>query len=345
MNSRMKIGLFIDYYDTGEKSRGLLSECLKKFLDCGYDIFLISNNVTSIDIPINKLKYFEYDGENRLFKSDLRAYCLIAQDIYGIVDCEDNTSYHYKGTFGAYNPVDWSLFYNISKAAQVMKTKGYDYMLKIDYDVILKNYDVLNTIFRDLARVKKSKFGMTIESSFWDGSPLGGLLNNFLISVDLISSSIPLNKLATSEGYRDWVHSLPINNVNGYMPIFEVIFSVLFRDKTEIIPYQTLNEELITLDGNTNDTRVFEPPFLNYDNMSTYPILAAYINSSSQLMVLNKMNKKCFFKIRENVFCLEPNCFRLFPGDDETTIETPAGETRITKKEWSHRRISGQLIK
>jgi hypothetical protein len=128
------------------------------------------------------------------------------------------------------------------------------------------------------------------------------------------------------------------------MPIFEVIFSILFRDKTKIIPYQTLNEELITLDGNTNNTRVFEPPFLNYDNMTTYPILAAYINES-QLMIFNMMDKKCFFKIRENVFCLEPKCFRLFPGDDETTIETPAGETRITKKEWRRRRISGQLIK
>jgi len=341
----MKIGLFIDYYDAGEKSRELFSECLRKFLDCGYDIFLISNNVTSIDIPINELKYFEYDSENRLFKSDLRPFCQIIGTNHNLVDCEDNTLYDYSGAFGVFNPADWSVFYNISKAAQVMKAKGYDYMLKIDYDVILKNYDVLGTVFKGF----NGGMGQTIDSPCWRGSKFQGLLNNFLLSTDLILSSIPLNSLATSEGYRDWVYSLSINDFKDpeLMPIFEVIFGVLFRDKTKIIPYQTLNEELITLDGNTNNTWVFEPPFLNYDNMTAYPILAAYINElfQPQLMISNMMNKKCFFKIRENVFCLKPNHFRLFPGDDETIIETPAGETRITKKEWSRRRISGQLIK
>ena len=330
----MKIGLFIDYYETGAKSRELVNDCLQKFLDCGYDIFFISNNITSIDIPINKLKYFEYDPVNRLHFSKMKPFHILSDSWLGKQE-QDESFYRLSLLCGAYNPADWSVFYNIAKAAQLMKDRGYDYMLKLDYDVVRKNYDVLNTIFKNF----NGGSGQTIESKFWGAAKFGGLLNNFLLSTDLISLKIPLNKIQTDEGYQLWVKSLK-RDFQFQFPIFEGINSVLFRDCSEVIPYENIKEQIIDLDANMNIVRNFRAPYFTKDALGFFDY-----SLSSFILYNHNKNNTIFMTVDGEPVFIRPEFFKMFPIKDKFSIKTQTCSVVVTREEYDQRLITGKLTK
>ena len=225
-----KPAIFIDAFISDKEKKKWFDYNLSKFIKQGHDVFIISNKMPSFD-KFEDVKYFEYDSTNRLL-TDRSKYTLIShmnwsQQLY--TDTID--SWILQGRTTTHGFTNWTILYNLKKICKVLKSRGYEHMIRCEYDVVFKNYDLMDTIFKNFGTTENSKTCMILPGGF------GCITNFFLINIDYLDSLIP--EMETESGYIKFMYKLYGCNLS---PIFEELFNNILDNKCEYLDEKLTNE-------------------------------------------------------------------------------------------------------
>jgi hypothetical protein len=238
-----KPAIFIDAYISNEEKKKWFDYNVTNFIKAGFDVFVISNKMISFD-KFENVKYFEYDSKNRLL-TDKSKYSLCSTIDWGYQLYDEWGGCFFSGRSYIHGFTNWTVLYNLKKICKVLKSYGYEHMIRSEYDVIFKNYDLMNTIFKDFGSTEKSKTCMILKDQF------GCTTNFFLIDVNYIDSIIP--EMETEDDYIKFIHSLYGRNLS---PVFEELFHNIIKNNCEYLdkPFTYAHIENIGACESSGDT-------------------------------------------------------------------------------------------
>ena len=218
----IKPAIFIDAYLSDDNRLDLFNQNLRSYKDCGYDIFVISNRISHFE-GFSNLKYFEYDSVNRILV-DKTKYTLISKlEWWRELFCSDGL-YDFKGESLTHGFTNWSILYNLKKMAVLLKKRGYTHLIRCEYDVVFKDYDLMKSVFKDYGLTEKSKKCMILPGGF------GVTTNFFLIDVNLLIDKIP--DMESESDYQKFLVDFYGSNKS---PVFEELFYNLIDGNYELL--------------------------------------------------------------------------------------------------------------
>jgi len=225
-----KPAIFIDAFISDKEKKKWFDYNLSKFIKQGHDVFIISNKMPSFD-KFEDVKYFEYDSTNRLL-TDRSKYTLFSHMNWAhqLYDNSGNSCI-LQGYNNPHGFTNWTILYNLKKICKVLKSRGYEHMIRCEYDVVFKNYDLMSTIFKNFGSTENSKNCMILPGGF------GCVTNFFLINIDYLDSLIP--EMETEAGYIKYMYKLYGCNLS---PIFEELFYNIIDKKCEYLDEKLTNE-------------------------------------------------------------------------------------------------------
>jgi hypothetical protein len=224
-----KPAIFIDAFITNDEAKRHFDYNVVNFIKQNFDVFIISNKIPSFD-KFSDIKYFEYDSKNRIL-TDPSKYTLSSKILWGYQLYDQNGGCFLSGYNKMHGFTNWTVLYNLKKICKVLKSYGYEHMIRCEYDLIFKNYDLMNTIFKDFGKTENSKKCMILPSEF------GCTTNFFLIDVDYIDSIIP--EMENEEDYLKFIQNLYGKNLS---PVFEEILFTIIKNNCEFLDKETKNE-------------------------------------------------------------------------------------------------------
>jgi hypothetical protein len=221
-----KLALFIDAFITSEEKHNIFTNNIHKFSQYNWDIFVISNKIFSFD-EFSQVKYFEYDCENRLLKDGNRYILPSCTHIWNKFYM-GNAVYNFDGMFPSNGYTNWTILYNLKKICKILKQKGYTHLVRSEYDIDFKDYNIMSTIFKNFGKSEKSNIGMGV---LGDGKTHSGLVASFfLMSVDYLNNVIP--ELDSEDDYENFMVKTYGSNTS---PVFESLFYDLVKNDIEIM--------------------------------------------------------------------------------------------------------------
>lgn len=304
-----KIALFIDAFITNETKYNIFTNNVHKFAQANWDIFVISNKIFSFD-RFSQIKYFEYDCEDRILK-DPNKYILpsttyVWNDFY-----MHDGKYMFEAHFPSNGYTNWTILYNLKKICKILKEKGYTHLIRCEYDIDFKNYDLMSTIFKNFGKTEKSLIGMGVRG---DNKTHPGLVTNFfLIGIDYLDRII--SDLNTEQDYINYLHNIYGTNNS---PVFESLFYHLTKDDFEILDQDETfsyinNPGLCGSDGG------------NYRHQSIRKdLMCALINNDKEIFIWNTSKTDSLIleistdgvsriqKFYPTEFCIVPRTFTKF---------------------------------
>lgn len=306
-----KVALFIDAFITSDEKFNVFTNNVHKFSQCNWDIFIISNKIFSFD-KFSQVKYFEYDSENRILKDSSRYILPDVTHIWSEFHLSDG-KHMFEGNFPSHGYTNWTILHNLKKISTVLKKKGYTHFIRCEYDVDLKDYNIMSTIFKNFEKTERSVFGM---GTIGDGKTHPGLVTNlFLISVDYVLNLIP--DLDTEDDYEKFMMSV---YGTATSPVFESLFMHLVKDKIELMDqgetFQHINKiGVCSSDGGDHRHQSFRKN-----------LLCSLINDDTGLLVWNTSydsNNLIEISIdgRESLYKLHPRSFTILNCTTEKIIE------------------------
>lgn len=217
-----KPAIFIDAYITNEEKKKWFDYNLSNYIKHGWDVFIISNKMPSFD-KFSDIRYFEYDSKNRILP-DMSKYKLRNGMEWNYQLYDNVGSLFFNGESLMHGFTNWTILYNLKKICKVLKRNGFEHMIRCEYDVIFKDYNLMNNIFKNFGLTKKSKNCMVMPDK------MGCTTNFFLINVDYLDSKIP--ELETEQDYINYMNTLYGSNIS---PVFEGLLDDLIKNDCEYI--------------------------------------------------------------------------------------------------------------
>lgn len=218
----IKPAIFIDAYITDEDKKKWFNYNLGNYIKHGWDVFVMSNKMPSFD-KFSDIKYFEYDSTNRIL-NDPAKYKLNSR-INWFYQVYDNVRpLHLNGHSYVHGFTNWTILYNMKKICKVLKSRGYTHMIRCDYDVIFRDYNLMDNIFKNFGNTEHSKNGMFAPDLF------GTIATFFLLNVDYVDSTIP--EMETENDYLKFMNQLYGDNTS---PVFEHLMFDLFGKNSEFM--------------------------------------------------------------------------------------------------------------
>lgn len=272
-----KIALFIDAFITDEDRYQAFDENIDNFKKAGFDIFVISNKILRFD-SFSKVKYFEYDDQNRILKDKYR-YSLCST-LNWWRECDSYSEKKtLKGSSFVHGFTNWTVLYNLKKIANILKKKGYTHLIRSEYDVAFKDYNLMQNIFKNFGLTDNNKKSMVIKSGF------GCITNFFLVSVDLILEKIP--DIETEDDYEKFLINIYGNNTS---PVFEQLFHDLIKNNCEYLDETASNKNLVNLDQFSSSSDAGFRHFNWYRDLFVAPI-----NDNKEFFMVNDSNKESLY--------------------------------------------------
>jgi hypothetical protein len=213
-----KPAIFIDAFISSGENKKWFDYNLSNFIKQGHDVFIISNKMPCFD-KFENIKYFEYDSKNRLI-TDSSKYTLYTAMNWWL----ELGGGSLIGQSKVHGFTNWTILYNLKKICKVLKSYGYEYMIRCEYDVVFKNYDLMNTVFKDFDTNEKSKTCMIMSGDY------GCTTNFFLININYLDSKIP--EMESEEDYIKFLYSLYGCNLS---PVFEHLFNDIIKNDCEYL--------------------------------------------------------------------------------------------------------------
>jgi len=273
-----KPAIFIDAFIDSTEKKTIFDYNLSNFIKNDWDVFIISNKMLNFD-KFSDIKYFEYDSHNRLLL-DRDKYKLISILYWNYQFYYNGRGLFLHGKTPTHGFTNWTILYNLKRICKVLKRFGYDYMIRYEYDVVLKNYDLMNTIFKDFGKSENSKNCMIMRS--------GGFAcatNFFLINVDYLDSKIP--ELETEDDYINFMHKLYGDNSSA---VFEDLFNELIYKDCEYMSEDVTRTYIENLSAFTSDIGE-----LGYRHKVTYKsILMTPVNNKEAFIIFNSSNNDVY---------------------------------------------------
>ena len=218
-----KPAIFIDAFISSGEKKKWFDYNISNFVKQDHDVFIISNKMPCFD-KFEDVKYFEYDSKNRLI-TDQSKYTLHSRiNWWNQLYNSAGDSWFLQGQSYTHGFTNWTILYNLKKICKVLKSRGYEHMIRCEYDVIFKNYDLMNTIFKDFDTNEKNKTCMILPDEF------GCVTNFFLININYLDSKIP--EMESEEDYIKFLHSLYGHNLS---PVFEELFNDIIKNDCEYL--------------------------------------------------------------------------------------------------------------
>jgi len=211
--------IFIDAYITTNDQKKWFDYNLSNFIKNDWDIFIISNKMTSFD-KFSEVKYFEYDCNNRIL-TDTTRYKISSPLSWFYELYNKEGEYRVEGLSGIHGFTNWTILYNLKRICKVLKKFGYKHAIRCEYDVSFKDYKLMNTIFSSFNNDKKCM----ILPGDW-----GCTTNFFLFDVEYLDSKIP--ELETESDYLNFMHTLYNTNES---PVFESLFKDIVHSECEYL--------------------------------------------------------------------------------------------------------------
>ena len=213
-----KPAIFIDAFISTGENKKWFDYNLSSFIKQDYDVFIISNKMPCFD-KFEDVKYFEYDSMNRLI-TDSSKYTL-----YTVMNWwHDLCGGSLRGQSKVHGFTNWTILYNLKKICKVLKSRGYEHMIRCEYDVVFKNYDLMDTIFKNFGSTENSKTCMIMSGDY------GCTTNFFLININYLDSKIP--EMESEEDYIKFLCSLYGYNLS---PVFEQLFNDIIKNDCEYL--------------------------------------------------------------------------------------------------------------
>lgn len=221
-----KPAIFMDAFLTDEKRHEIFNYNVSNFIKHGWDVFVISNKIGHFD-SFSGIKYFEYDSRNRIL-ADRNRYKLISQmEVYANLH-SDEKKFRLDAETPSHGFTNWTLFYNMRRMALAAKKFGHTHFITCEYDILLKDYNLMDTIFKGFGDTEKSKTCMIVQNTWEPRGGFGCVTNLYLISVDFVLERIP--EMETEDDYEAFITSLYGEPVS---PVFEQIFWEKLVEYTE----------------------------------------------------------------------------------------------------------------
>ena len=218
----IKPAIFIDAYITDEQKKKWFNYNLSNYIKTDWDVFVMSNKMPSFD-KFSDIKYFEYDSTNRIL-NDPSKYKLNSK-IQWFNQLHDGIRpLYFRGYSYTHGFTNWTILCNMKKICKVLKRFGHQYMIRCDYDVVFKDYQLMENIFKTFGTTEKSKNGIFVPDLF------GSLATFYLLNVDYVDSKLP--ELETEEDYSKFMYQLYGNNTS---PVFEHLLFDIFGKDCEFI--------------------------------------------------------------------------------------------------------------
>lgn len=212
-----KPAIFIDAFISNDENKKWLDYNLSNYIKNDWDIFIISNKIDSFD-KFSQIKYFEYDSRNRILP-DRQKYILNSQMHIWSTLYDSDGEKQFKGYDLLHGFTNWTILHNLKKICKVLKNFGYQYMIRCEYDVVFKNYNLMDNIFKSFDSINKNINCMILKSD------MGCATNFFLINIDYLDSKLP--NLESESDYIDFINKLYGQNLS---PVFEHLFNDLIKN-------------------------------------------------------------------------------------------------------------------
>lgn len=241
-----KPAIFIDAFIDSFDKKTTFDYNLSNFIKNNWDIFVISNKMISFD-KFSDIKYFEYDCHNRLLLNRDK-FKLISRQQWVKYLLFENGSTHLYGESVTHGFTNWTILYNLKRICKVLKRFNHDYMIRCEYDVIFKDYNLMETIFKKFGETEKSKNCMILPGEFvnWSGACV---TNFFLINVDYLDSKLP--ELETEDDYLNFMYRIYGDNSSG---VFEALFNLLIHNDCEYLDSNETSKYIENLSKNLSET-------------------------------------------------------------------------------------------
>jgi hypothetical protein len=265
-----KTAIFIDAFISSNEKKKWFDYNISNFIKSNQDIFIISNKMPCFD-KFEYIKYFEYDSRNRLLND--RSKYTLPTHMYWTLQLYDDKGNNLilQGHNNPHGFTNWTILYNLKKICKVLKSYGYEYMIRCEYDVVLKNYDLMNTIFNDFETNEKSKICMIMPGEF------GCVANLFLININYLDSKIP--EMESEEDYIKFLYSLYGCNLS---PVFEELFDHIVKNDCEYLNPKTTFEYIENIGICLSDGDVGRRNKLCYNSIFMTPI-----NNNKEFLMIN----------------------------------------------------------
>jgi hypothetical protein len=147
-------------------------------------------------------------------------------------------------------------------------------MIRCEYDILLKNYDLMNTIFKDFGTNEKNKTCMVLPGEF------GCVTNFFLINVNYLDSKIP--EMESEEDYIKFLYSLYGYNLS---PVFEELFNHIIKNDCEYLNPNSTFEYIENIGICFSGGDVGHRHKLCYNNIFMTPV-----NNNTEFFMKNSSN-------------------------------------------------------
>jgi hypothetical protein len=283
-----KLPICFDAYLSDDSRHEVFNHTVSNFVKAGWEVFIISNKIQSFN-QFHGVKYFEYDATNRVL-ADRNKYEL-SSDMYHYATLLDHMGKElhlniYEKLHGFTN---WTLFHNMHRMAETVKRFGHTHYIHCEYDVVFKNYDLMNTIFTD--------FGKTPESLRCMAHPhhagFGCKTFLYLMEVENVLRNIP--PMHTEDDYRQFLidrYGRAVSPV--YEKMFEDIF-VRYVDGVATGSHLITDNHLYSAVDNptafwsAGDTGSTRRSYVRYDGVLICPI-----NDNTRLIVWNRKSHPVF---------------------------------------------------
>jgi len=273
-----KPAIFIDAFITSEEKKKWFDYNVTNFIKEGYDVFIISNKMSSFD-KFDNIKYFEYDSTNRIL-ADKSKYKLYTKMRWSrIMIPSGGVPYELSGTSTMHGFTNWTILYNLKKIAKVLKRFGYDHAIRCEYDVVFKSYNLMDTIFKNFGTDEKSKNMMILPGS------MGVTTNFFLFGTNYIDKLIP--DLETEHDYMMFMSSIYGDNTS---PVLEDLFWKLVDNSAHYLNIEDTYNHIEKIDMCLSDGDFgLRHPFI-FKNLQAIPI-----NNNSEFFLCNTSNTKIIY--------------------------------------------------
>ena len=160
----------MDAFLTDEKRHEIFNYNVSNFIKHGWDVFIISNKIGHFN-SFSGVKYFEYDSRNRILP-DRNRYDLSRDIMLYYAELYDSSGkYIFDAVTNTHGFTNWSLLSNMRKMAVVAKEFGHTHFITCEYDILFKNYNLMETIFKGFGETERSKNAMVVNHGGWGVVP------------------------------------------------------------------------------------------------------------------------------------------------------------------------------
>jgi hypothetical protein len=324
----MKPAIFIDAFLTDDTRHHIFNHNVSNFIKHGWDVFIISNKINDFN-QFSGVKYFEYDSTNRILPNRHR-YELSSDLFYNMTlyDGYGNPLY-FRARDTSHGFTNWTLLYNNRKIAEVMKRFGHTHFIRCEYDIVFKNYDLMNTMFSDFGKTEQSLNCMVHPFA----SGFGCRTYTYLMSIDNILNTIPV--LNTEDDYEQFLIKTYGRSVS---PVYEKLIEDLFVKYVGGVPTGAhfitdeqwdsaiLQSSSCFSEGDTGNTR--------RSYIGHKPTVICPVNNNTKLFMWNYGSKEVFIEYttgnpaKTNVFLLNPHSWLTVDVSHSVTVYTSEMKSR-----------------